>query len=43
MGINVDCIEVYTTQSKNGIMMNVGVCVKKNTLGFLEKQLYKES
>ena len=29
MGINVDCIEVYKTQSKNGIMMNVGVWVKK--------------
>ena len=28
ISINVDCIEVYTTQSKNEIMMNVGVCVK---------------
>ena len=28
MSVNVDCIEVYAIQSKNGTMMNVSVCVK---------------
>ena len=37
MCVNVDWIKVYVIQSKNGIMMNIGVNVKNSMIGVLLK------
>ena len=39
VSVNVDWMKVYVTQSKNRIMMNVGVSVKNQMIGVLVKMI----
>ena len=43
MSVNEDWMKMYVTESKNGIIMNVGVNVKNQMIEVLVKELYAKS